>query len=832
MGFITGVNLLPATGEWAYDSVPYRGKRITDAITTQQNLNGNPGGTKTDCEYALDQLQQQLPGCGTVALIVAWFGNSIDASACQIYPSTTFINGSFEKYAGASWISEDWRVSSLTQASSGELIPIPAIGSAFVYGGTPSDQAVVRCILDLKARGFRVVFYPFLLMTCDGYPWRGRITCLADLSSAATDAVNSFLGSAVPSAFTPDAANLTVAYAGPAADYTWRRMILHYANLVTLAGGVDLFLLGSELRGLETIRGPGWTKSGTIGGDGRATWDYPFVNGLIALSDDVRGVFDAAGLTKDLAGLHNLITYSADWSVWMGYQHPGEDGQWPHLDQLYAHGNIDIVSFDNYLPLSDWTTGDGGLDARHWLDPAPHGPWPPSAANFNGLGMSGQPTIYSKAYLKTNIEGGQYYNWFYNDGNNLGIGLDPNGTDLRVSLPEGDRRAQTRNGFSANQQILAPKQLRWWWNNSHQAVYDDGGGAGWQPHGPFTEWRAQSKSITFAEYGFASCDRSTNQPNVFFDPKSTESFSAYWSIWDPSQSIAGNYWPRRDDLVMMLALQAIYEYWVNDGYNEIAAGGMPMIQTAFMSVWNWDARPFPAFPALTSVWGDAGNWPTGQWLNGKGPFIVLPAPDGPPAPGPYATFPSLLTLGWSVHYSPVFSTVTALHVSGREVRAAGMATPLWQIELNYDVLRSTSPNTELQEIVGFFEQCAGEDASFYFEPSPLSPVVEQLLATGDGTSATFSFIVSIGDYRLAPANVSAVSAVYLDGVKQTGNYSIDTTPFAPSVTFATAPAAGVGIAADFHWFVLCRFDDDSEDVEEFMTALYTLQSVKLRTVRS
>ena len=35
---------------------------------------------------------------------------------------------------------------------------------------TPS---IVRCIRDLKARGFKVVFYPFLLMTASGYPWRG-----------------------------------------------------------------------------------------------------------------------------------------------------------------------------------------------------------------------------------------------------------------------------------------------------------------------------------------------------------------------------------------------------------------------------------------------------------------------------------------------------------------------------------------------------------------------------------------------------------------------------------------------------------------------------------
>ena len=135
---------------------------------------------------------------------------------------------------------------------------------------------------------------------------------------------------------------------------------------------------------------------------------------------------------------------------------------------FWLHNNIDLVSFDNYLPLSDWTTGDGGLDAQNWLMPAPSGAWPPPAATFNGLGMSGQPSIWSIPYLKANVEGGQYFNWFYNDSNNLGIGFDPNGTDLRVSLPQGDRLAQSRNAYAANQQLLANKQLRWWWNNQHR----------------------------------------------------------------------------------------------------------------------------------------------------------------------------------------------------------------------------------------------------------------------------------------------------------------------------------------------------------------------------
>ncbi len=154
----------------------------------------------------------------------------------------------------------------------------------------------MRCIRDLKARGLRVVFYPFLLMDCPGYPWRGRIGWTgADKSTAAASAVNTFLGPATPSQFTRDATNFTVSYAGSPTDFTFRRMILHYAHLCVVAGGVDLFLVGSELRSLEAIRGAAWTKAGTVGSDGRATWDYPFVAGLMQLAADVRGIFDGAG---------------------------------------------------------------------------------------------------------------------------------------------------------------------------------------------------------------------------------------------------------------------------------------------------------------------------------------------------------------------------------------------------------------------------------------------------------------------------------------------------------------------------------------------------------
>ena len=826
MGYIGGVHLLPATGEFTYDTIPHSGAL---AGAPQQPLNTffAPGGGKTDYSYAIDQLQSEHPECRTVSVVCAWFGNSTNASSCQIYPSTNFIGGSFKLGFGGAYVDDSWRVSGLTQVSSG-LIPIPTVsGGSAVYGGTPSDQSIVRCIQDLKARGLRVTFYPFLLMTCAGYPWRGRITYAPDLSQAAKNAANAFLGSAPREAFAPDPVNLTVAYAGSPTDYTYRRMILHYAWLCTIAGGVDLFLIGSELRGLETLRGPTWTPAGALDESGRATWDYPFVSGLLALANDVRAVFDSHGLTKTNASPRNLIAYSADWSDWMGYQHPGANGQWPHLDTLWADPNIDIVGLDNYLPLSDWTTGDGGLDAENWLEAEPSGDWPPSPTIMNGLGLSGPPTIHSLAYLKQNIEGGEKFSWWYGDSDNGGPGFDPNGSDLIVSLPRGDRLTQSRSPYYANQQILANKQYRWWWKNTHQAVYDAGDGQGWIPRGPRTQWAPQSKPIAFIEYGYPATDRGSNQPNVFFDAKSTESATPYWSIWQ--RISGGGLAPQRDDTIARLALQAVYEYWNADGRNETSSAGVPLIDFDFSCVWNWDARPFPVFPLLASQWGDAGNWATGDWINGHGPQLTPAAPSPSPDVGAFVTFPALTNLCSSIRVSPRFATDVAETVSARSRRRTHMVWPLFDFELTFDILRSDSAHSEVQEIAGFFANLSGSETPFWFTPPNLSDARGQFLGEGDGSTVAFPLRLTIGSALFPVAGTAELSAAYVDGQATTS--WVLASGYPPALVFLDPPAKGASVSADFTALWLCRFADDGLDLEELMAMFFKLGVVRLTAVR-
>ena len=42
-----------------------------------------------------------------------------------------------------------------------------------------------------------------------------------------------------------------------------------------------------------------------------------------------------------------------------------------------------------------------------------------------------------------------------------------------------------------------------------------------------------------------------------------------------------------------------------------------MVDLDRIHVYAWDARPYPAFPADTDVWGDGANWRLGHWLTGR-----------------------------------------------------------------------------------------------------------------------------------------------------------------------------------------------------------------------
>jgi hypothetical protein len=123
----------------------------------------------------------------------------------------------------------------------------------------------------------------------------------------------------------------------------------------------------------------------------------------------------------------------------------------------------------------------------------------------------------------------------------------------------------------------------------------------------------QSKPVWFTEIGCPAVDKGTNQPNVFVDPKSSESALPHYSSG------------LRDDFIQLRFIQAVHSYWADAANNPVSAlYGGSMVDPANTYVWAWDARPWPDFPARVDAWADGANYELGHWIPGRLGSATLP----------------------------------------------------------------------------------------------------------------------------------------------------------------------------------------------------------------
>lgn len=537
---LPGVCMIPGTGEYSLATTPVHYEIAPGA---NRSANVNMPTDQTDFALSLEQLREELPGVGAVSLVVSWFGDDLRCGVCTLRPKV--------EQKTMEGVGMPWRSGGIVRAAA-DLVP--QVNGRSIYGGTPSDQAVIEAIQALKAAGKDVTFYPFILMdqTADNgrpdpwsdagnqpkLPWRGRITtsvapgrvATPDRTAAAAAEVVDFFGTTAIGDFA--ISGNTITYSGPD-EWRYRRFILHNAHLCAAAGGVEAFCIGSEMRGLTQIRGAGDS--------------FPAVTELIALAADVRAIL----------GPNCKLTYAADWSEYFGYH--VNSNVYFHLDPLWADSNIDFIGIDNYMPLSDWREGEAHADSA-WQ------------------------AIHNPAYLQANIAGGEGFDWYYANA--------------------ADQAAQTRtpitDGAYDEPWIYRYKDLRNWWSCQHHPRLN-----GVRQAAP-TAWAPQSKPIRFTEYGCAAIDKGTNQPNKLLDPKSSESALPYYSTG------------QRDDLVQMAYYTAMARFWRDPANNPTSLFYQgAMLDFDHSLAWAWDARPFPVFPVNRPLWDDGANFETGHWLNGR-----------------------------------------------------------------------------------------------------------------------------------------------------------------------------------------------------------------------
>ncbi|RIJ20392.1 hypothetical protein D1224_14805 [Henriciella barbarensis] len=511
---VEGVNIIPATGEFAYATDIVR-ERSFPGVETPLNMDNSTGAA--NFVQSLTQAQDDFRQLQRAALTVAWFGDDLRAGTCRIRPGVE----TRERIS----VPFGWEVAGLSRA---EARLVSQSDGKANFGGTPADRSVLEAIALMKSDGLEVTLSPFLLMDIPpgnglldlygseeqgAFPWRGRIKTSSDGTAAARTEIDAFMGED--------------------GGFGYRHFILHHARLAVAASGVDAFLLGSEMVALTRLRD-----------DAGA---FPFVEALVALAGEVR----------EIVGPGTAISYAADWTEYGAHVPEGGSGDvlFP-LDALWASPDVDFVGIDWYPPLGDWRGDANHLDVL---------------AGFRGSSDA--------AYLAANLQGGEAYDWCY-------------------ASPEA-RAAQDRSPIldSAYGEpwVFRQKDIENWWKNAH---YPRPGGT--RSSTP-TSWTPGLKPIRLMEIGFPAVDRGTNAPNVFYDPKSSESALPHFSDGT------------RNDALQRRALEVSLSYWRSQ----------PFVEATF--AWAWDARPWPDFPVREEVWSDGPNWSLGHWLNGRSGLVPLSA---------------------------------------------------------------------------------------------------------------------------------------------------------------------------------------------------------------
>lgn len=175
---IRAVAMIPGTGEYALATEPVH-------MTYSENGSGLPNvnspAEAPDFNVSLDQLTEEVPGCGAVSLVVSWFGGDLRCGSCEIRPKVEQ-----KQYESKNM---PWQVCGVTR---GTAEAVPELEGRPVYGGTPCDASVIQAIRRMAGQGLDVMVYPFILMdqlAGNGLPdpwsdaedqpelpWRGRIT--------------------------------------------------------------------------------------------------------------------------------------------------------------------------------------------------------------------------------------------------------------------------------------------------------------------------------------------------------------------------------------------------------------------------------------------------------------------------------------------------------------------------------------------------------------------------------------------------------------------------------------------------------------------------------
>lgn len=183
-----------------------------------------------------------------------------------------------------------------------------------------------------------------------------------------------------------------------------------------------------------------------------------------------------------------------------------------------------------------------------------------------------------------------------------------------------------------------------------------------------------------------------------------------------------------------------------------------------------------------------------------------------------------VALGREAEVAPEVSTSIVTSAGGQEKRNAEWA----EARTHYDVGPGLRSEDDIAELLAFFRARMGPARGFRLRDPFDCEAWDELIGTGDGTTARFALVRRYGDVaRRITRPIAATVRIAVDGA-ETGDFVLGA---GGMVTLGRAPAAGAAVRASFVFDVPVRFADDRLQVSRATFLAGALASVPLVEIR-
>lgn len=187
---------------------------------------------------------------------------------------------------------------------------------------------------------------------------------------------------------------------------------------------------------------------------------------------------------------------------------------------------------------------------------------------------------------------------------------------------------------------------------------------------------------------------------------------------------------------------------------------------------------------------------------------------------------------YPVSRAPLQKTFHQESVSGKDNPLAMWSYPRWRWTMSFALMRSAAAFLELQYMATFFNSMNGSVGVFQYTDVHDNAVTAQDFGIGDGTTSNFQLTRTMasaipgGGWTEPVLATTGTPIAYINGVPAAATFAAG-----GQVTFASPPGVGTVLTwtGSYNW--LCRFDDDTIGLSEFMSNFWSLSKLSFTSIK-